>query len=629
MDPYSIPDRSLFSSTHTALKALGRLGAPSKAPDISHPNPQSRSALDIIAFLTYHNTTPWDEGAYFKNVVLKHWSTSIGPWYKYFYEEYILAEDPTTPTGLDFRDRMVWLLPSLLLFSNDPEERSHWTFILLRNQGRFLISLTAKAWFRLIETSHPATFKWTAFVLIICHSRDSELTGELEGIISFMTAEDVVGLTIREMSRFALLCRRSLVDFDKLSEFDMFMIILYPCFDPDSPLHVPFLARGGVRALVSVLSGLLSRSTLAKYQNNTEGFDTGITIVRLCFSLLKQCLEHPSSASEALEAGLLKVVVKGAEYYSDGTEMDTDDWERNFGDMVADVLGRISRLLVYPSVLLRFQKSITKYVTDEWVESVEENHKRIWEVWEACLDNVDCLGYIREILMDPDWSVCDYEECPNLDLDEENDQENDERNVIKYLRCSSCKGVVYCSRACAKKNWPQHKDDCLRSTQLQKAGTCTPGPIERAVFLEVVKEYVYTFHKDISERLEYFNAETRSKGDTNPVLFLEFEETDLELNFGHQLMESSCFDIVDREEILQDGRLLQTSKKRIIEEFASDSVSSDYSETLVTVAFFPSPWPLDVCPIVMSVRIPDGESGTDSDDGSTETEGKAGLEEVS
>ncbi|KAK7050053.1 hypothetical protein VNI00_005485 [Paramarasmius palmivorus] len=623
MEGSFIPDRNLFSSTHAALKALEKLGSPTKAPNISHPSTQSRSALDIIAFLTYHNTTSWDEGGYFKNVVLKHWSNSLGIWYKYFYEDFILAEeDPTTPTGLDFRDRMIWLLPILFLFSNsNPEERTRRICTLLRNQGRSLISLTAKAWLKLIETDHPATFKWTAFVLVIFHSGDTKLADELEENIQHRTDRDVAGLAIREMSQFALMCRLSLVEVETLSEFDMFMIIISPCFYRGTPLHIPFLTRGGITALVKVLSGLLSRPTLAYYESGTRGSVTGLTIARICFSLLKRCLDHPSSASEALEAGLLKVVVKAAKHYGDGKAMEMDHWERNFGDMVSEVLERVSRLLVYPSVFLRFKRSIAKYITTEWEESLQTGHERLRHVWDSCLDNVDCLGYVREIMKDPEWAMCDYNECPNQD------ETNDRKSVAKYVRCSSCRTVVYCSRACAKKNWPQHKAECLTATRLRKEGKGKPDPIDNAVFVEVIHDYVFNFREDIVEQLEHFKTEMSSKDEVHPILVLEFDDPDPEWNIGNRLIEASCFDIVDRDLVLRDERLLPSSKRRILD-YTSNIELLDPLE-IVAVTFFPAPLALDAWQVVMAVSTQETELGSDSDGVSTEMETKAGSVEDS
>ena len=37
---------------------------------------------------------------------------------------------------------------------------------------------------------------------------------------------------------------------------------------------------------------------------------------------------------------------------------------------------------------------------------------------------------------------------------------------IKFLQCSKCKAVKYCSRVCQKKNWPDHKVLCTAISHL-------------------------------------------------------------------------------------------------------------------------------------------------------------------
>ncbi|KAK7050051.1 hypothetical protein VNI00_005483 [Paramarasmius palmivorus] len=544
-DPF-IPDRKLFPSTHSALKLLETLGNPPQSPDISNPSTQCQSALDILAFLSYHNTTPWDKGTYFSKVVLKHWSSYIAAWFQCFLGQYVLDEEaPSTERGLVFRDRIVSVLPDLVAFGNSPEEQANRLCILLRSQGQFLIPLMAQTWLKLTEVYHSAARRWTSLFLYALQSKDPKLTEEID--TSFRsTHRDVAGLGIREMLHFASSCRLSTLKPDALPDFEVFMIIITPSFRLNSPHHPSFLARGGIAALVKVTWALLSRPTLARYLNGRSGCSgIGLIIAKICLTLLRNCADYPSSAFEALQAGLLKIIVKAAPYYNDGQWFDDDQIERNLGEILGDVLERVSRLLVYPSVIRRFTRSVEKYVTKEWEKSLEKSHEFLSKVWKSCLDNLDHIKRIRSGLKEQGSGLCDFVD-----------------------------------------------------------GTSMPGPIEVAIFLKIVGNYVHKFGEEITEQLKVFEAAIKLfyKDEVHPILVLEFDLTVMELNLGHQLMEFSRFDIVDRDRVVRDARLLPGNRERIME-YTSSSHRNDPLE-LVVVAFFPGLLPLIAWSVVMVVNIP-------------------------
>jgi hypothetical protein len=410
-DSFNIPDKNLFSSTHFAVKSLQRLRIPPNPPNLSDPSPVCRSALDILAFLAFHNTTSRREEVYYKGIFLKNWTASVGAWVKYFFEEFALAQElPTTQHGLEFRDRILYVLPIILASGNNitPPKRGSSFCRFFRNQGQFLLPLIARVWLRLQHTHHAMTFKWAAFLLSILHTGDIKLFEKLTGYIISDPDSDIVALGIEELGNFATKYRISTVDIDPtLAGLYSTMDIISLCSSTSIAIHSAFLTRGGVSAVVKVLSGKLLRPPLSRHLNRVghRVFTTATAFLKL----LKQFLDHPSSASEALQAGLFKFIVGAAEYYADD-EMGAELGIQNLGDVIGEVLERISRLLVYPSVLRRFKRSITKYVTTEWESSLEGRHEFLSEVWESCMENVDCLDDIREDLKVPGLGLCDYDE---------------------------------------------------------------------------------------------------------------------------------------------------------------------------------------------------------------------------
>ena len=47
--------------------------------------------------------------------------------------------------------------------------------------------------------------------------------------------------------------------------------------------------------------------------------------------------------------------------------------------------------------------------------------------------------------------------------------------TAKLLACGRCREVEYCSPACQKKDWPQHKRVCRK---VDKAREKKPGPLK-------------------------------------------------------------------------------------------------------------------------------------------------------
>ncbi|KAK7050048.1 hypothetical protein VNI00_005480 [Paramarasmius palmivorus] len=533
---------------------------------------------------------------YFKNIFPDNRKSFTGAWIKYFIEEFILAPElPFTNQGLDFRDRILWVIPELLARGHHaaPPKLESSFCRFFQKQGHFLLPLISRVWLNLLDTRHEATFKWAALTLTFFYCEDHDIGEGLKGYIISNPDFDVVALGVRELAYLITKCQFSNVACPTRRSLNNLMNILSFCFRSSTSLLIGFLAGGGVSALSRLLSGPPLQLMLAQ---PIESADHPVSLtIMICLDLFARCLDHPSSASEALQAGLLKFVVRAAGYY--GHKPTNGEHGLDLGDMVALVLASISRLLVYPSVLRRFKRSMTRHVTEEWENMLEESHGFLSEVWESCIDNINCLDDIREDLKEPGSGLCDYKECSNDDKD------------VKYRCCSSCRRVIYCSYTCAKKNWPRHKAACLEASKIVKGGITVPDPIAIATFYSVIQYYVEIFSRDLDDRLRDFQDKSHSK--VLPVVVLEFSHIELDSNAGYQLMNQSCFNIIDQEEAIQDQRLLPANQSQILE---YRSGSEDNNPLEVVVAFFPAPWPSGAWPVVEAISVPVGRSAEGSDD---------------
>jgi hypothetical protein len=139
-------------------------------------------------------------------------------------------------------------------------------------------------------------------------------------------------------------------------------------------------------------------------------------------------------------------------------------------------------------------------------------------------------------------------------------------------------------------------------------GTVAPDSIALAIFNETIDYYVDIFCQDISDGLNDFRA--GNKEGARPVVVLDFDSAELDTNVGHRLMDLSCFNIMDREDIIQDERVVRMNLETQIIGYTSSSEEEDPLEVVVT--FFPSVSPcslsLGTWPIVRLVAIPDGDS---------------------
>jgi hypothetical protein len=45
------------------------------------------------------------------------------------------------------------------------------------------------------------------------------------------------------------------------------------------------------------------------------------------------------------------------------------------------------------------------------------------------------------------------------------------RRATDMQRCKACKGVQYCSAACQKQDWPDHKHDCRAAQAAREGGS--------------------------------------------------------------------------------------------------------------------------------------------------------------
>ncbi|EEB93470.1 hypothetical protein MPER_07865, partial [Moniliophthora perniciosa FA553] len=197
-------------------------------------------------------------------------------------------------------------------------------------------------------------------------------------------------------------------------------------------------------------------------------------------------LATPMWISQALDLGLLILMFKAKWLfaYEEAQEIDDKDDSLPMGNVFSKMLNTITVFIVYPSVYTRVLKSMKHIIDSGLEEGLQPRSEPFWSSWERCKSKATfckdlfnrSIGMIR---------MCGYEGCPN-----ERIPADEETRKIRYLKCSACSSVSYCSRECGKKGWPNHREQCSSNRQLLKEGAKLPSFMDIQFFAALVKFFV-------------------------------------------------------------------------------------------------------------------------------------------
>ncbi|KAL0575536.1 hypothetical protein V5O48_006436 [Marasmius crinis-equi] len=542
--------KSRFPTVTSAITALRQISSPpSSIPDPSRPSTQVEDVLMIFASLGAY-VEIYGPTAYLQ--VKANWVNLIGPWVRYLIEGFVLVkEGPSTLEGVEACRQSLSFIPLLLHRRKALKRKTEYKE--LRRMDRYLYPLFVQVWLKLIDECHPTWMVWVNDVAELRQATTERGLFVDADLVRYAPYKDATSsqlgmLYVRHINHLASIgCS---APWHNISAFRCHLWLMWHNLggkDQYPPLFQPDVLRYSVPALANLATCFLHRRKMAQaedwadidYVRSSEG-GTASDLVDHTLNLLHLSIRGFEIA--VIDAGTLLAFFKASpSYYRAHREQkENTDLPVRF----QEILGDISRMAVYPSVLRRFLLVLKRVERSEKMQArTEKRWSGLWKDWERAKQKAIALRDLRDSVKMRRISLCDYSQCPLLN--EEVSQGVLETAHITYLRCSACCRVIYCSRECRSMDWrKEHKAQCSALTKLRLAGDFK-APISRhdaLFFRECVQFVMQRNSQSISTEIRDYlsklsqhrgklseDARLMKTGCKNPFLLLDFVTAELDL----------------------------------------------------------------------------------------------------
>ncbi|KAI3602572.1 hypothetical protein WG66_009289 [Moniliophthora roreri] len=540
----------LHPSPGLALVKLRQLGTPpsSKDVDISHPTSQIKSALELLASLADKVECHSRNGTRTKREIIEliknSWTSSLGPWIHLFLDAFTTAQaEPKTTHGIRFVDWVLLTLPCILKYgkSCDSDE-----YRRLRRISPNLLRLVAQTWLQVINAFHYTWFHWMVTLkLLLGEDPDAARKDAVK------TARTLIGGPVGAEQAASEFLRHAIHNLPTLSRDDCLavhgcVILICDFFNPDTPLYFPFLSKGGVRVLVNLLSATMSQAKI--HSQNPDKLSAIFAIARATVTFLCPSLQGPLWVTDALDAGLVRIMFRARRFHSLGDE-DTYSTGLFFSGF-ANALRLVELYMLYPSVRRRFLKSVTQVTTlgleDKLYSMFSREHVREFQVaWEDCKRRARALWSYYKAVTSNWLSFCSYDRVSLvIDL----------QGCHSYFFCSALLPVGisreesngYAVHPVYSKHIAlSHVQDKIgsqgtvklvrRSVKLQMITltdpTQYPSNMDKAFFCAIIDDYVEKNAEMIFHKQSFFVQTHNERGASGPSWYENYNQGILVLEF--------------------------------------------------------------------------------------------------
>ncbi|KAL0576899.1 hypothetical protein V5O48_005080 [Marasmius crinis-equi] len=392
----------------TARIALGELRKQGKPPkpshfDLSSPSPRVNAVIEIMGSLAANlqKTAGGDGGL--ATQIMNDWTSLLGPWVKFFLEDFILAdEEPYTPEGALALERVLTVIPGSFTSLYKPAEPR---FLALKHLSPFFVPCITQVTFKLMDEAHPKWVLWSS-LLSDMFMDDSEPTHGIDYLprrVLYSFEEPSLGLLfVRHINHLTPRVRvMSKSEMTVLSN----LVALVDNMETN-PLHLTSVREEAIPALIRLASAVLLKRKLSPRTSPDGIYNNVHALATVAMKQLAIILREPRFVFQALEADLVQVILKIPRYVFQCDDRGPDSTERLI-HWVSMILDNISRLMINTSVFRRLLARVRRVTAEDSLEArVRGSSEVVWERWERTKKKVVMLHEWRESIKNDGLVLC-------------------------------------------------------------------------------------------------------------------------------------------------------------------------------------------------------------------------------
>ncbi|KAL0565383.1 hypothetical protein V5O48_016643 [Marasmius crinis-equi] len=526
-----------FQNIDNAIRKLRQIGVPPSSvhaltPNILEDVLQVFGAL-VSAKMTFRLRRATNQNTHWLE---SNWANLIGPWILFIVQELIPFTDvdgTITPQILDCIQKSMWTIPLFLILLHELYDHQPAEVEMLRQSTPGLDFLIVQTWYKVLQQYHPATATWTILIFTMLDRATNRLS-------MLITIDNAIPVSVEEAD-IALIrhINREAQRIPTTEPSDLMYMREYLAihgswsalqYDHKGQSSTPFAILETLPSLAGFVFKLLykrkslQRASIGDMESKAA-------------HLALQTLEYTSGAfapvylsvCQILDAGLISALFKVSPCFFE-CDLRSKQQEK-IPSLLCEFLDKVSKLLVYPTILHTFLTQ-TKKATGGKLEKLEEEMRskseELWAGWRRTIERANLFRDLRRSFKAKGVLLkCGYEQCGNS------------YKGVQFLRCTGCSVTIYCSRECRKLDWAwDHRNECSGLRRDIRSEKRTIYDDDYHFFQEFISYYIQKYLPKIMDSLAELRSSAKSGNlppddlrlvdyeKRNPFVILDFEKAE-------------------------------------------------------------------------------------------------------